>query len=437
MISTNGIDWTVHGEVAMPAPVNALTSGGGRFVAVGEKHFLWTEDGVAWHVARTNQESFFSVDYVNGLFLAASARSGFQENGKFPGEKIGLSTDGENWSFLTLPPVSRHALYSPSVAYGNGVFVYVASSVHTFSTTNQIREIANAPELIDVIFTDRFIGVGLSGIFQSSNGIDWTQVSPYPGTSIAFGGGHYVAYRPGGVTTSTDGLTWSPAFLTGESFPAIAFGDGRFVTAASSNLQWSSEPDGESVLLTSANGRDWSIIDPKPTAYLGALSYVQGAFLGLQFGGKGIASRDGLSWEHFDTGLPGMPRALAFQNGEYCVALGERVGRFATQDSGFVAQSRDGRAWSVVSTIENHELRGIAMNGQTRVAVGIRWSGKPIDGIILVSTDGGGHWKEIPSQHGLYAITYGENKFVAVGNAGHVVISRDGAEWRSSCSGDM
>lgn len=102
-------------------------------------------------------------------------------------------------------------------------------------------------------------------------------------------------------------------------------------------------------------------------------------------------------------------------------------GTFYAVGGSVILSSPDGRDWSVRHH-GRYDLSGIAHGSGVIVAVG----GRPNESsnLFLVSADGLG-WEEIvfSGTNWLSAITYGNNRFVAVGNETTIVQSPDGKNW--------
>jgi hypothetical protein len=113
--STDGSNWTIVMELSTPF-WTFLGYGDGKFVAaVLGMLVVFTTDGVDWTetTAKTESETPLiaaEVAYGDGVFVSVSTDS------------AGRSTDGINWSAMTMPAGDWRA-----IAYGDGKFVAIAS----------------------------------------------------------------------------------------------------------------------------------------------------------------------------------------------------------------------------------------------------------------------------------------------------------------------
>lgn len=175
---------------------NAVTFGGGKFVAVGTSTngdgIMSSVDGKSW-VASSGvpNNHWTSVAYGNGTFVATS-RTG-------TGNRILSSKDGVNWSNSAL----RQDFNWGWVKFGNGVFVAAASG-----------------------FMDRTTRLPI--IYYSADGISWTRsnirlvgrpaIPEQSVSSLGFGNGVFVLTGTPGrsalgyiplIMTSGDGINWT------------------------------------------------------------------------------------------------------------------------------------------------------------------------------------------------------------------------------------
>ena len=183
-----------------------------------------------------------------------------------------------------------------------------------------------------------------------------------------------------GVLTSSDGTEWDRVVWTDGgtlNLTSAASGNGRLVVAGL-----------EGSIGVSDEGGGWAVIERDPGAFFGAFDVAFGAGRFVTVGeafnpdfGLGAVirtSRDGVEWSAVESGLPGLA----------AVTYGKDM--FVAAGAGFVATSADG----------------------------ISWAPSPFDA---------------PRQ--LFAIAYGDDRFVITGGHGSVFTSSDGFEWTSRESG--
>ena len=134
-------------------------------------------------------EDWPSVCYGNGKFVAVASYSNI----------AAYSTDGVNWTQATLP---TSATWQP-VCYGNGKFVAVAFNGNIAA--------------------------------YSTDGINWTQTTLPASTYwhlVCYGAGKFVAvaYNSNVAAYSTDGVNWTQTTLPNKlSWQSVCYGNGKFV----------------------------------------------------------------------------------------------------------------------------------------------------------------------------------------------------------------
>ena len=359
-----------------------------------------------WRNPLPHGNDFNSIAYGGGQFVAVGR-----------GGAISVSPDGQNWSTA----VSGTTVELTDVAYGNGRFV-----VSSYA---------------------------LNGVLTSTDGRTWVRPSIPPSnewlraTRLAYGAGRFVvAGDVGYVSTSTDGLTWSPgASGTASRITDLAFGGDRFVAVletgetiySSTGVQWTAGGHsgvaaftvhvayGDGRWLALANGRAATSVDGGVTwiaspadlknglgwvyealTYFHGRFYIWGANLPL------LSSLDGNTWR-IDLPTPDplyYPNALAAGPDRIVAA-----GRF-----GGLRSSGDGTTWvnHTVSTVSG-DLRGAAYGAGRWIVAGTQGLAESSDATT---------WQMLPAAAGYDGgtIAYGNGRFVAGASDGGVGYSADG-----------
>jgi len=266
--SPDGITWTTHTVPQTTSLYFNIIFGGGKYVAVGgnDGSVIYSSDGITWTSATSVVAAAHGVAYGAGLYVVVGWHSGGPGGSEGTGY-IMTSPDAVTWTARTVPNNNQWS----DVCFGNGIFVAVATLVHTTGTgqimtsTDGITWTASAAPAVKQWSNIRFLnglfvaGVQSSGSTQaamtSPDGITWTlQTTPSPNRSlegIAYGAGKYVfaCSSPSGTiaVTSSDGATWSDATASTDSAFGMAFGNDLFVAvtffAGSVEQVWTS-PDG-------------------------------------------------------------------------------------------------------------------------------------------------------------------------------------------------
>lgn len=370
------------------ASLLAVAYGNGTFVAVGKNGtILWSDDGVAWSVARQAQrEALAAVAFGGGWFVAVG-REG----------TIRTSADGREWKTR----ISHTGEQLNSVAYGGG----------------------------------RFVAVGAKGtVLRSADSVSWTQVGAGTAgalSSVGYGNGRFLAVEPGGtIHLSVDGSRWTDAAGLGRVDSNVAFGNGSFVLFGSRTM------GGPEVALTSPDGVKWAQHMVPADTPVRAVTYHNGKYVALRESGASLTSFDGSTWRGHNTAPERWPPAgVAGGDGQF-VAVGP---------AGRIYSSSDGISWTLLT----HSPIGLLQEDQTQHVKGIAFGngryvavGKTIDegtnrAFVLTSADGAA-WRREPDGETVRFpsdIAFGNGLFVVTGSPGTLYTSAGGTAWSARTTG--
>ncbi len=412
LVGANGNIWTSadatawtrrNNPDALNGRLNAVfwggPGGGERFVAVGQccaadggSRILTSPDGIAWTQQTTGSVArpLNGVTYGNGLYVAAAN-----------GGRVLTSPDGISWTQVNtgLGRVLR------GVAFGGGTFVAVGD---------------------------------LGAVGTSADGVTWTPRGLPPGgevrlNGVTFTGSQFVVVAQdrvfpvntgASVYTSPDGVSWTLRSVpTNQALLAVTSGSGTLLAVGNPDF---ASPVPEPV-LTSTDGINWTrraVEDLRGVGTgLGTVTSGPAGFVAAGFRGNVFSSADGSVWTNRTLPESRSLFGVAWDGTRYC-AVGDR---------GVVSRSTDGVTWTPASGAPDHEVHprwsAIAhANGQF-VAVGLSSS-------VMTSTDCD-TWTvqhpDVPPPLGLAAsnlvdVTFGEGRFVAVGESYPTGVSIDGIE---------
>lgn len=308
-------------------------------------------------------------------------------NAIYPIELVILSAP-ENWTSITLPSTATVPMLS--IAYGNGKFVcfddsntqvpfYSSDGVNWTKSSLPTTSSDRYFDMVSVSYcNDRFIAVGRCGgsygaIFYSLDGITWKRSRLSVDAwfeSACYGNGKYVAV---GVSStydlaySTNGTSWTTAHMpwdTYNTWPGVAFGNGRFVSIKSSstsegNNQAAYSEDGVNWIavtlpiqstwdniaygngkfvikdwgdnhriLYSEDGENWTqatIPSSGITETFDSLFYVNGLFMITTYNNELLYSEDGAKWIVSPQVLPGDLHDIAYGNNKYVATMGNTI----------------------------------------------------------------------------------------------------------------
>jgi hypothetical protein len=249
MTSPDGITWTSRN--APKASWAKITYGNGLFIAVAadpiNKNIMTSPDGINWKLQTgAAPNKWFDITFGNKLFVAVSSDP--EKN------QVATSTNGISWKVSSTPKNSWR-----SVAYGDGQFVAIAFSgepnPNAIMTSNDginwtSRTSPEGLVISDITYgSSNFVATVFSrssskmGVITSPDGINWTfrdttiaNMFPNYPQSIAFGNGLFIVYTQSlsgkKIISSKDTLIWSTPVDVG-FVDDITYGNGLFVTVSS------------------------------------------------------------------------------------------------------------------------------------------------------------------------------------------------------------
>ena len=239
---------------------------------------------------------------------------------------------------------------------------------------------------------------------------------------------------------SADGIEWTHAQAgkEGETYRAVAFGNGRFAAVGSYG--------GSNIFASTADGETWQIgtKDAKYVSYLRGIGFGNKKFLGLggDPGAVGesrpfvMTTEDGQTWSEPIPNVVNqalLPDAAAIQPGAKPppssknmlrrVAFGNE--RFvAVGDRGRRSVSKDGREWTDTPNVKAIDtLIDVAFGNGVFVGVGLH-------GLRMSSPDGVTWSERLIGEEGehINSVVWTGERFVAVGQ-GATYTSADGLQW--------
>jgi hypothetical protein len=375
----NSPDWTIR-DTGTNKDLFGITWTGSQFVAVGDDIVITSADGVSWVTHALPKGSLFrSVTWTGKQLVAVGAASN-ESTHKLEGAII-TSTDGAHWSSPKLTGTA--SLWD--IEWTGSQLVAVGGDQNLSGSTAQSQG-----------------GI----ILTSADGESWQrQTSGADDVDL-----HAVTYEAGTGTI------------------IIAGGSTRFIDATTPN---------HSVILSSADGINWTIRDSSP--YVNHRGIASSPSQTVVIGDAGIIkSSTNANLQQWDNHTSGSVNTL-----NDMVSMGNKL--VAVGANGEVLTSKDGRSWASRDSGTSTELTAVTSTGPTLlVAVGGRLSPAQnglgqigSDGIILTSPDGINWTNQTPEGSlGLIRdVTWTGSQFIAVGSSGLILTSPDGIQWTPQNSG--
>ncbi|MDP2784521.1 MAG: hypothetical protein Q8O38_08015 [Sulfurimicrobium sp.] len=239
------------------------------------------------------------------------------------------------------------------------------------------------------------------------------------GTSLGSANLHGVAYGTAFLAVGSGGTMFSSA--DGTAWTALNSGVAADLNAAIyGNASYVAAGAGGVILRSTDELVTWTQLASGTTNDLYAMAYNGSLFLAVGANGTLITSYDGTNWTTQYSGTSSHLYGVAYGNGVY-VAVGA---------GGTLQTSSDGITWQAALSQTTLDLKGVAYGADIFVAIGTA-------GALLTSTDGITWTPQTPiaSSPALNAVIYG-SQFVAVGNGGAIYTSTDGISWATPSSGN-
>lgn len=376
-----------------------------QFLLVGQNGAIFTSpDAITW----TRRSSGTTHD-LNSLVHDGSHYFAAGDSGT-----VLRSKDGVVWTDISAPTKEKLL----GIATGDGRVVAVGttstsvSSVHDSTWTPSTMGTPSATlSTRAVAFAEgRFIAVGNRGIiYHSTDGVTWSSPEPYTRDGLRglhYHDGTFVAVGFYGIIlSSTDARNWKirQSGFQGRFLGAVTYGKGRFI--ACDNLD---------TLYASPNGIAWAPLATGTKQSINHMTFDGRQFVAVGYPGSIATSPDGEHWTV--QSLPDIYylTSVANVNNRY-IAVGE-----------IIATSPDATTWTVVTERPKLQLTSVAYGNGVYVAVGI-------SGTVMTSTDAI-TWtdKSISTNSDWFSqIIFTGSEFLAVSSSGTVHTSTDGTEWNT------
>ncbi|MDB5182331.1 MAG: hypothetical protein JWO47_115 [Candidatus Saccharibacteria bacterium] len=505
MTSPDGTTWTSR-TAASANNWRSVTYGSGLYVAVSttgtSTRVMTSPDGTTW-TTRTDpvDNSWNGVGYGNGVFIAVGSggvgnnvMTAYLADSAVTDSTTAFQIQGSKGSALTLDVlnsrlevvgdiVSKGTSWTvrtsaadnswSSVAYGNGIFVAVAST----GTGNRVM---TSPD--GIIWTIRtsaadnswssvtygnglFVAVAYSGtgnrVMTSPDGVNWTirtSAADNAWNGITYANGLFVAAACGisstfcnntagnRIMTSPDGITWTSRTSSANNmWDGITYGNGLFVTVASDGSITNS-------VMTSPDGINWTTRTAPNTNDWESITYGNGLFVAIsEFGISGarvMTSPDGITWTIRSNTVNNAWSSVAYGNGTFVSVSVDGTGNHAMTS---------GKQDYIAVSNNNKYQGGLTVNGSSTFTSDLNSStafqvqNSAGTNVLSVDTSNsrlevvgdiiskGTSWTSRTGAANLIwnSITYGNGLYVAVASSGtgnRVMTSPDGINWTARTS---
>ena len=263
LVSSDGATWTNPASGEITDDLNAVLWAGSQYVAVGNSGTILTSpDGVDWTRGSSGTSQILNaVIWARGLYVAVG------DNGT-----IVTSPDGTNWTVRAEYWTANALTYEDFTAIiaTDSVFIAVGQYGHLFTSPDGVnwtlQTTSSTPRLSSVASNGSvFVGVGGTAVYNSVDGITWTQVAGYPEIksnllTVDWKDSRFVAVGKGSegiIATSEDGITWTDLNLRPDPLYSVTHSDFQIVAVGFRSSRYISGT-GDAVAWTSPDGINWS-----------------------------------------------------------------------------------------------------------------------------------------------------------------------------------
>jgi hypothetical protein len=312
--SSDGVTWRTTSGTS-DSRISNVYDGGDYLVAVGNG-ILVSTDGDRWSpVVSGTTKGLNDITYAKGLFIAVGSQGA-----------IVTSPDGRKWTERYVTSKGFSGGFS-SILEMKGKLVaispnYLYSSDNGLDWRQEYMPKGVAP-FAAAKGAEAIVAVGAGGkILRSTDLKHWSVIESGINELIAeitYGAGIFTAItNNGSILTSRDqGKTWQvTSFNEDLRLLHVSFGNHMFLLYTMERGIY-----GDVYLYSSADGVGWQRVPmevPLPSS-TSRLSFLQGEFIATTSGSKILTSADGRVWTVSDTGALGSINAVAYGNTSYVV----------------------------------------------------------------------------------------------------------------------
>jgi len=464
LTSTDGASWSIIGSPPS-GTWNNIKYVGGVFVLVGISSgtgaIATSSDGTSWNTVKTisstsgvldvafgnskwvavNNSGSFTFAASNASDATYTAFSGLGDavgfvNGVFVSDKRYFSSDGFTWNRLSYPNMDVNDIVTQ-----NGLMVAVGAAMTTTTdgkiwgtqtkvlplpTVNNVG--VNGPltgDYFDEITFNyqgngRFARIGLNGLIQqkaTSNGVYTNAPSPTSNhlrdaINILSGSGTAIVVGDNGTLLKYGAVSGVEMFTNVVSgvtanLHALAFNDPVVVAVG----------DGGTILRSANAGQTWGTVSSGTANNLNQVAFLTGTgfnyFVAVGDNGNILKSTDGTSWTKLTTGTT---KKLV---GIFNMTVPNAKLVAVAEDSTIVVSEDSGVTW-----------RSITINAPYAITYGNSSTARGVGGFVMSTSDGTNWSYSLPLANNITAATYGNGRFVLVGDVNRLV-SSDLENWTS------
>lgn len=393
----------------------------GNGVYVSREQYTST-DGVNWtsHESEDKERSFYKIVFGKGLFLGIGLGSNL-------GIPVWTSKDGVNWSKAT---VIRMGANFSDVVFTGKRFVVISSYSNSYNAYKGVLATSEDgvtwkvhPNELEYNAHTLASGNGVvlaltdKSVFKSNDGISWRKITlPIKGGlhNVLYADGMFVASASGAVLYSADGTKWNVAFKSNYSWAGPVRVKERFFVSGYN------EKTKTTAYMTSKDGKSWSAMKvPVDGLDIGDITFEDSKYICRSYWGH-FSSEDGVNWKLIKkiVRMPNMLNRAAVGDGKL-VAVGGNHSVW-----GFVRVDSSGKATYNRVDDKYPPLNDVIWTGKKFLAVGEQ-------GLIMTSKDGI-NWTvaDSPTKESMYRVIQAKDTYYVTGSNGLIMSSKDLKTWK-------
>ena len=266
-----------------------------------------------------------------------------------------------------------------SIAYGNGVWIAVASSgtnrvmrsVNNGATWNAISVASDSWMTIaygNGVWIAITGGGGSTGVMRSTDdGVTWTTVTTPVNVfvsgkaALGYGNGVWIAMmRPYTIRSTDNGVTWSSFSvpIAPSSAVSVAYNNGVWVSVTS-------DTGINQVLRSTNDGVTWSSVSAPAQNWWNSIAYGNGVWIAVASFGTNRVMRstdNGVTWSSVAAAEQNQWQSIAYENGIWAAVSSDGTNR--------VMRSTDnGVTWSSVAAAEQNQWQYVVSGNGVWIAV--------------------------------------------------------------------
>lgn len=406
------------------------------YIIGGYSGLYISKDLMNWTHIKESENRTIKTIVFDGKKLLAITQGNYERREELGGVRdtysyVLISTDGSNWSKEEIHGAFNKVIWDGKRFFAiNGITgiwgseqeVQIRTSNDGIEWSSEMLE--HIGILNDLVWTgEYYIGVGYqNSILKSIDGEKWTDLTIdtlSESLGIVSDGNSFVSLgNEGNIMVTKDMKSWTNAKISDAyHLDSIYWRDGAFYI-------WGSEKaySSNKCLFISKDLKKWD--EFKTTSGFFTTFSNQHINRVIYNGNRFVCgfkwSDDGIEWDKSEQ---------EFQNGNEAFYDGIWDGKNYYQVGSSIISSTDGIKWINHPITEGELLKGVTYSGNRYLAVGCYGDFDNQKGVVYYSIDGKIWTRKVLDCSGLNTVVWTGKSFIAAGNDGTIMESKDGIKW--------